>query len=87
VPLEPVSKSAFENSSLLVVTIRLWARSSVSSGESWYCHLRGLAAPEDWLSALLCFEDEGSRIFRIFENYPTTKRDASESMNLQQLHS
>ena len=83
--LEPVRKNAFQNSSLLVMTIRLWARSSVSSGESWHFHLRCLAAPEEWLSALVCVENEGPKIFRIFENYQTTtRRHASEGLNLQQ---
>ena len=81
-PLELVSKSAFENSNLLVVTIRLWARSSVSSEESWCFLLRNLAALEVWLSALLCVEDEGTNIVRIFENYPTTQRHALEGNSI-----
>jgi hypothetical protein len=66
------------------MAIRLWAKISVSFGESWYFHLRGPAAPEEWMSVLLCVEDEGNKIFRIFENYPTTQRDASEGLSLQQ---
>jgi len=31
-------------------------------------------------------EDEGTKIFRIFENYPTTQRHVSEGFNLQQQH-
>jgi hypothetical protein len=83
-PLELVSKSAFENSNILVVTIRLWARGSVSSGEFWCFHLRGLAALEEWLITLFCVEDEGTKIFRIFENYPTTQSHALKVLNLRQ---
>jgi hypothetical protein len=83
VPLEPASKNVFQNSSLLVMTIHLWERSSVIYGESWYIHFRDLAAPEKWLSALVCAEDEGTKIFRIFENYQTTtQRHTSEGFYL-----